>query len=255
MDEVVLYVVLPCYNEEENIKVLIEEWQEQEARLFENHLLLRIIIIDDGSSDDTLRIINSLKKSYGNITVINHGSNKGLGRAINTGINYVIAQQKQGYLCIMDSDFTQHPAYIHSMLHKLVQEHLDCVIASRYIKGAKVQGVSSFRKVLSLGARIICTLTLKIPGVKDYTCGYRVYSLKVLRKLKEKYQENLVEEKGFACMLELLFKLFIEGCKIGEVPFILKYQHKGGPSKMKILATIGRSLIVIRSLKKLAVWG
>lgn len=254
MDEEKLYVVLPCYNEEKNIRALLEKWEMQEPKLLETKLLLQLVIIDDGSSDDTLRIVNSIEKKTGNIAVIKHGTNKGLGEAINTGINYVIKQQEAGYLCIMDSDFTQHPSYIHKMLHKLAKERLDCVIASRYVKDAKVEGVSIFRKMLSLGARIVCTLTLQIPNVKDYTCGYRVYRLTALRMLGEKYKGNIVQEKGFACMLELLFKLSMEGFKMGEVPFVLKYQQKDGQSKMKILQTIGRSLMVIRSLKKLAVW-
>lgn len=245
MNKEMLYVVLPCYNEEFNIKSLIEEWKLQEKDLSEKGFSLGIVIINDGSSDNTLAIISNLKEIYSNIILINHEMNKGLGQAINTGIDYVLSQEDQGYICIMDGDMTHEPKYVFSMIDKLRKDKLDCVVASRYREGSKIEGVSFYRKFLSYGARVVYTAVVGIPNVRDYTCGYRLYTCQSLRTLAEKYSGKLVSERGFACMMELLVKINEAGFKIGEVPFVLKYQLKGGTSKMRVMKTICRSLALV----------
>lgn len=248
MDKKKLYVVLPCYNEEKNIGDLVIAWRSLQKKLLEEMILLNLVIVNDGSSDNTLNIANKLESAYENITVVNHDVNKGLGEAVNSGINHVLSKDKNGLLCIMDADMTHDPRYIFSMLEKMKDDRLHCVIASRYRKGSGVQGLSFYRKFLSYGARFSYAITLRIPGVRDYTCGYRLYNLEMLDVLSRKYNGSIVREKGFACMMELLTKINEEGFKIGEVPFILKYQLKGGQSKMRVLRTVYRSVLLLTRL-------
>ena len=248
MDKETLYVVLPCYNEEDNISKLVQEWALHESTLWEKGILLKIIVVNDGSSDDTYKIVKSYENTYNNVKLLNHNVNKGLGEAINTGINYVVAEKNNGLLCIMDADMTHQPNYVFSMINKLKNENLSCVIASRYRKGSKVEGLSSFRKFLSFGARIAYTLNFRVPNVRDYTCGYRLYKVEALNSLYVKYSGKIVMERGFTCMMELLVKLSREGFTIGEVPFILKYQLKGGESKMRIWKTVFRSIVMLKKL-------
>lgn len=245
MDKEILYVVLPCYNEEENISSLIMEWNRQEERFRDENILLKIIVINDGSKDNTLAIAEGMKKIYDNIIILNHETNKGLGEALNTGINYAALRKEKGFLCIMDADMTHDPDYVHSMISRLKEDKLHCVIASRYRKNSRVEGLSLYRKFLSYGARVIYTIKLRVPHVRDYTCGYRLYSLEAIGVLHNKYKGKIVSESGFACMMELLLKLSDEGFKIGEVPFVLKYQQKGGQSKMRVWNTVYRSLLVV----------
>ncbi len=244
----ILYVVLPCYNEEDNICDLILSWEAAVDRLLEKNISLRLIAVNDGSKDNTLKIVTELEKTYDNITALNHETNLGLGEAINTGINYALSTHKGKFLCIMDSDSTHSPEYIYDMIDKLKNEKLDCVIASRYREGSRIEGVPFIRKFLSYGARFIYTLFLRVPGVRDYTCGYRLYRITALKKLSKKYGKKLVNESGFACMMELIYKIHSEGFKIGEIPFVLKYQLKGGQSKMKVFNTIFRSLAAVKNL-------
>lgn len=250
MNREILYVLLPCYNEEKNIRYLVEEWKSQECTLHGKNISLRMIIINDGSTDHTLTIARALEDIYENLTVLNHGENKGLGEALNTGINFVISRKDGSMLCIMDADLTQQPHYVHGMIDKLMEEKIHCVIASRYRKGSKVEGLSFVRKMISYGARLVYTFTLNIPNVRDYTCGYRLYSIDALDRMSKKYNGRIIGEKSFACMVELLFKINKNGFSIGEVPFILKYHLKLGKSKMRIIKTILRSLLLIRKLRK-----
>lgn len=248
MDKKKLYVVLPCHNEEKNIGDLVMIWRSLQERLLKEKIDLNLVIVNDGSSDSTLKVAKNLENEYDNITLINHEVNKGLGEAVNSGIDYVLAKDKNGLLCIMDADMTHDPQYIFSMLEKMEKDDLQCVIASRYRKGSEAQGLSAYRKFLSYGARFSYTLTLGIPGVRDYTCGYRLYSLEMLDMLSQKYKGSIIKEKGFACMMELLTKINAEEFKIGEVPFILKYQLKGGKSKMRVLSTVYRSILLLTRL-------
>lgn len=243
-----LFVVLPCYNEAQNIRELIKVWERQEKRLNERNISLRILVVNDGSRDNSLHIAQSIAKTRHNITVLDHKVNMGLGEAVNTGIIYAISRRNKGLLCIMDADLTQEPHYIYSMIDKLQNENLDCVIASRYREGSKVEGLSLYRKALSYGARVVYSASLRIPNVRDYTCGYRVYKLEALDTLLKRNKGKIVTERGFACMMELLIKLNKEGFKIGEVPFKLKYHLKGGESKMKVGKTIFRSLAVMQKV-------
>ena len=94
-------------------------------------------------------------------------------------------------------------------------------------------------------------LIFPIKGVKDYTCGYRAYSIQCIRMVKEKFGENLIEEKGFACMAELLIKLRTMNPLVVEIPLVLRYDQKGGVSKMNVHKTIYRTLKMLLRLKRM----
>jgi dolichol-phosphate mannosyltransferase len=130
------------------------------------------------------------------------------------------------------------------MREKQRSDDLDVVIASRYAsdgaeKGKEV-GLAFHRKILSRGAGLILQIAFHIGGAKDYTCGYRLYSGKILKKAAHIYGEKLVEEPNFVCMVEILVKLDHIGARIGEVPLVLRYDLKAGASKMKIFRTVMR---------------
>ena len=250
MAEELLYVVLPCYNEENSIVNLIKEWEKLQYRLEQRNIMLHIIIVDDGSDNSTFDKINLLEKAYDK--GIHHPKNIGLGAAINTGINFCLEQSQEGYICIMDGDNTHPPEHIFSMVDKLKNINADCVIASRYQKGSRVEGLSFHRSILSLGARILYTARFRIKSeeglLRDYTCGYRLYRVQMLKELTHEYNNNLITEKDFTCMVELLVKISKAGYKISEVPFNLKYNLKQGKSQMKLLKTIKRSLYLMMKL-------
>lgn len=246
-----LFVVLPCYNEAENIAELIETWKFQEDG-FENGRIcsMEIVAVDDGSTDMTGRVLKRKEEEYGNITVIRHMKNQGLGGAMRTGLQYAVNHADAGdYICTMDSDNTHHPAVIHKMLEKVASTKSDCVIASRYRKNSNTVGVSILRQGMSYGARLFYTLLMNIPNVRDYTCGYRLYKASLLQRAYDEYSEGMISEKGFTCMVELLYKLYMTGARFEEVPFELRYDLKKGISKMKVFRNALKSLGLVFKLK------
>lgn len=248
-----LFVVLPCYNEEENICEIILAWQQQRDGLIKFGVKdFEILAVNDGSKDNTSFLLENCKSKYGNITILTHEVNKGLGQAVKTGMEY--AQEKgteEDYLCIMDSDNTQNPIYIFDMLKEVSSLNSDCVVASRYRRNSKTTGVSVFRNTLSFGARLYYSLILGIPGVRDYTCGYRLYKIGIIKRAFYIFDTDFISEVGFSCMVEILYKIHLSGGKVSEVPFQLRYDLKKGNSKMKILKNIMKSIKLAFSLRKM----
>lgn len=244
-----LFVILPCYNEQEDICSLLENWENNKDLLRFKDYNLSIICVDDGSEDDTQIIIQGFAEKCDNVTLLVHEKNRGLGEALKTGIMYFNSHSKTcDAALVMDSDNTHDPKYVFEMLDKK-ENGADCVIASRYEPGASVHGVPAHRLFLSNGAKVFYFLVLGVRGVKDYTCGYRVYSHEIIKKAVDKYGDNLITQNGFACMMELLYKLSIIGANFAEVPFELRYDNKMGKSKMRLLKTIFDSLFVALKLR------
>jgi len=248
-----LIVVLPAYNEAENTETLVCKWQQYLEVLANDHrLALRIVVINDGSVDQTQKIVERLEYKYSNVTLINHVHNKGLGEAVKTGISHVLKNcPNSSYLCLMDCDNTQDPRYILDMIDAQSKLGCDVVIASRYQKGARVKGVSRFRLFTSEGARYLFSLILRVPNVRDYTCGYRLYAKQILLRASERFSINLLEESGFTCMAELLYKLYCCGAVFAEIPFELRYDLKQGGSKMAVCKTAVNSFCLALRLKRI----
>lgn len=239
-----LFVYLPCYNEAGNLRRLAEA-----EALARTGYQLTVIPVDDRSTDDTLAIARQLAQEQARVRVIAHAVNQNLGGVVKTAIGDFLQMSQSGDLmCLMDGDDTHKPRFIHGMLAKITREK-QCVIASRYQPGARVQGLQASRKLFSDGARLYYTLVLHVPGVKDYTCGYRVYTRPALQAGVARYGQALVEKKSFACMMELLYKLYRCGCTFAEVPFTLYYDSKEGESKMNLGKTIRDSFLTALRLR------
>jgi len=248
-----LIVLLPAYNEEENLEILVESWQKYWEELFSTYQLhLHIIVVNDGSQDATKQVGEQLEERYDNLTLVSHKVNQGLGKALKTGIQYILKNHSDAqFTCIMDCDNTQQPNYVLDMIEKQRESQADIIIASRYAKGASVKGLKVQRVFISLAARAVFTISLTVGHVRDYTCGYRLYCNELLEQAQLRFGEKLIEENGFTCMVELLYKLYTCGGRFAEVPFELRYDWKRGESKMKIMKTAINSFRLIRRLKKI----
>ncbi len=215
---------------------------------------VEVLAIDDASTDEIQAVLAPYQGKLP-LTVIRHPQNRGLTGGINTAFEYfwkkLQGPDAEEYLGfgLMDGDDSHNPHLLYDMVDRLLQGH-DVVIASRYREGSQIFGVSWFRQLTSLGLALIFKSLRNIPCVRDYSCGYRLYSPHIVRLVREKYGDVVVEEKSFASMVEILIKCHMVGAIFGEVPMLLRYDLKRGVSKMRVWATIKGNLKLLVFLRK-----
>lgn len=239
-----IWIGLPAYNEEAAIPALFARFR----RVYpDRSASYRIVLYDDGCTDRTVERALEWRQEL-NVEVIGKPVNMGLGEGLRCLIAHVIERGSENdVLFVMDCDDTHHPDQFAAMLAALDRGH-DIVIASRYRRGSRVAGVAPHRRLLSLGAATLFKLLHWCRGVRDYTCGFRGYRIGLLQRARMRYGERLIEEPGFACMVELLLKLNRTGARMCEVPIELRYDLKQGTSKMDVGGN------TMRLLRKLVAW-
>jgi len=234
-------VVLPAYNEEESLPQLLKRL---EKTFQEFNLNMEILVVNDGSTDNTLSIAKNFNGSV-SVKVFDQQPNKGLAEAMRNGLSEGIKDlEGNDILVTMDADDSQNPFLINRMVHQ-IREGSDLVIASRYQHGAKIVGLTVWRRFLSWGAGLMFRVVVRLGGVKDYTCGFRAYKVVLLKKAMDYYGKRFIEQKGFGCMAEILLKLKRFHPIINEVPMILRYDQKIGESKMKVNRTIKQTFLLL----------
>ena len=231
-----LYVLLPAYNEEEALALLLPRIRQV---MGQHRLAGQIIVVDDGSTDRTAEIA----RTAGGDRVLRHSQNMGLAAALRTGLRYTAQiAQPDDVIVTMDADNTDNPGLIPRMMQR-IDEGFDIVIASRFRPGARVVGVPPTRQILSYLGSWVYRLLLPIHGVRDYTSGYRAYRAAVLHTAFERWGDRFISETGFAAMPDILLKLrLLDNVLVTELPFILRYDRKPGPSKMRVRSNIIASL-------------
>ncbi|WP_243370770.1 glycosyltransferase family 2 protein [Geotalea sp. SG265] len=233
-----IVAVLPAYNEASCIGALLTSFCEA---IEEEGKPCRIIVVNDGSSDATAEVVSRFKGRI-DLDLVNHEKNRGLAEAIKTGLfRAVETSEERDIIVTMDADNSHLPGLLFRMV-RLVREGNDVVIASRYQKGAKIRGLSLYRKTLSIGAALLFRLVMPISGVRDYTCGYRAYRAGLLKNAFREYGDEFISEQGFSCMVDILLKLRKYDPIMEEVPLILRYDQKKSASKMHVGKTVRQTL-------------
>src|SRR5690606_3680090 len=227
-------IMLPAYNEEENLEPLIARLQAVMEPL---GLPYRVLIVDDGSVDGTAAVLERLR-DVAPLRVVRHVKNMGLARTLHDGLLNAAQDADAGDVIItMDADNTHDPGHIPAMLRRLAEGH-DVVIASRFQPGGREIGLTLKRRLLSRGANLIIQLCFPTRNVRDFTSGYRAYRAGALRRALDFYGDRLIEATTFAATAEVLLKLRAMGMSAVEVPLVLRYDLKGGSSKMRVARTI-----------------
>ncbi|MGE0709067.1 MAG: glycosyltransferase family 2 protein [Planctomycetota bacterium] len=237
------WVVLPAYDEAPRLPALLGRWREVLDVLAEP---ATVVVVDDGSRDGTGALLAAEAARDPRLVVLTHERNLGLGRTLHDGLRYAIERGAPGdRVVVMDGDNTHPPELYPVMLARQDALDADVVIASRYRAGAQVHDLEAYRAVLSLGARLLFQALCPIPGVRDYTCGYRLYRHEILARAQARYGEALIDRDGFESMADLLLKLHAVGARCAEVPLTLEYGHKRGASRMNVGRTTRRALALL----------
>jgi dolichol-phosphate mannosyltransferase len=244
--DVRVWVVLPAYNEAANLPELLDGCCV--LRDDADRLDLHLLVVDDGSTDGTAEAARGYAGRLP-IEVIANVTNHGLAETFKRGMTEAARRAEAADVIVcMDADASHLPATIVPMIEK-IQEGRDVVIASRYRPGAVVRGVPWHRRMASRGMSILCRLVFPIAGVRDYSCGYRAYRAEFLKNALAAQGERLFVMEGFACMLGVLLHLVRAGADVDEVPLVLRYDRKRGPSKMRVGQTLVRTLGVLASAR------
>lgn len=207
-------VVIPTYNEKENIKELIQRiFNQKIEKLF-------IIFVDDNSPDNTAQIINTAKQSYSDILLIQRPKKSGLGSAYIDGFKIALSLNAD-YIFEMDADLSHAPEDIPRLL-QACRQGADLAIGSRRVKGGKIIGWNWKRRLFSRGAMFCSRLILNLKA-KDVTSGFRCYRSFVLKQI------NLddIKSSGYAFQEEMLFRVQKNQNNIVEVPVIFEDRKKG----------------------------
>jgi dolichol-phosphate mannosyltransferase len=229
-----LTVVLPTYNEAENLPKMIE------ALLGLNIADLSVLIVDDNSPDGTGQIADQLAAQMpGKISVLHRAGKLGLGTAYIEGFRKALAAGAD-FVLQMDCDFSHDPKYIPSMINELESCDCDIVIGSRYIKGGSVDETWSIgRKLLSWWANSVYVGLILRTRAKDATGGFRLWRCHVLQGM----DLSRIRSSGYIFQVETIYVAEKLGYKVSEVPIYFA-DRRVGQSKMSFKVQLEAALRV-----------
>ena len=212
-------VIIPTYNEKENIQAIIEAVFNQKKRF-------HILVVDDNSPDGTAEIVERLITQYSDALFIEKRAGKnGLGTAYIHGFKWAI-QKKYDYIIEMDADFSHNPKDLVRLYHACEKEGADVSIGSRYSQGVNVVNWPMKRVLLSYFASKYVRFITRIP-IHDTTAGFVCYKRSVLETIKL----NKIRFVGYAFQIEMKFKAWKHNFNIKEVSVIFTDRTEG-TSKM-----------------------
>ena len=229
-------IFLPAYNEEIALPRLVKKFDEVLGGGPEKY---QIVVFDDGSSDKTTEVAQTLGQKYP-IKSLRHEVNKGLGETMRDGMDYLIKTVGDDDAVVtLDCDDTHEPKFLPEAIKKL-RTGYDVVILSRFCKGGGQEGLSATKTLLSQGAGLFLKFFFPIRGVKEYSCNYRVFRGAILKKADQVFGKHFIRlaHMGFVVTPEILIKMRMLDAKIGESPFVLRYDQKPTPSSNRPWRTI-----------------
>lgn len=222
-----LSIVIPCYNEADNIPKLQSEFLPVATELARTRSV-EVVFVDDGCTDNTYealtRIVGSFQQNGIAVKIEQHPGNRGLGAALKTGL----AAAGGEIIVTTDSDGTYKFSSIPELL-SLLRPGVDILTASPYHPAGGVAGVPKYRLILSQGSSLIYRVLLNW-RIHTYTALFRAYRRQVVKRVP-------FESNGFLAGTELMVNAMLMGYHVAEFPAVL-YSRAFGTSKAKIMRTI-----------------
>ena len=226
-DTIDVSVIIPMYNEESNAETTLRAVDEA---LKELNRTYEILPVNDGSTDNTLKVLEEVSKKIPSVRVVSYPANRGRGMALRAGFN----EARGKYIVTMDADLSYSPKYIRQMLDILDKNEADIVIASPYMRGGGLQNVPLNRGLISRMGNLF--LRWIFPGnIHTYTGIFRAYRRLVVEGM-------LLESNEKEIHLEIIARAVGLGYRIKEIPAILESRKKG-KSKFRFGSTVVSHLI------------
>ena len=211
-------IILPTYNEVENIKDLIDQILEV---CKQHSILSTIVVVDDNSPDNTSEVVKKAMQTSDNINLVQRTGKLGLGTAYIAGIKYALKNLNPDLIMTMDADFSHNPKHIPSFIEK-IKEGYDVILGSRYIPGGGIGNWGIHRTIMSRGANYLAKFILKL-NTKDNTTGYRCYKKNVLQSINL----DAIKSNGYSFLMEMIYWCQKNNFKIEETPIFFDIRRHG----------------------------
>jgi len=238
MDNKKVLVIIPTYNEVDNLPKLIPRVLAQDENI-------NVLIIDDNSPDGTADFVSNEMNNNSRIKLIRREKKMGLGTAYITGFKYAL-ENSYDYIFEMDADFSHNPAEIPNFLKEL--EDYDLVLGSRYIEGVNVVNWPMQRLMLSKFANIYSSFVTGM-SIKDATGGYKAFRKKVLQAI----DLDEIKSNGYSFQIEMTFKAWKKGFRIKEISIIFVDRVKGTSKMSKKI--VREAIIMVWKLRLASMFG
>jgi len=212
-------IIIPTYNEIENIEAIITAVIEQSTSY---HML----IVDDGSPDGTATKVKTMQTNYpSRLHLLERSGKLGLGTAYIAGFRFAL-EHGYSYVMEMDADFSHNPNDVPRLIEAVQSDGVGMAVGSRYVKGGGFRNWSKYRLMLSYGASLYTRIITGMP-VKDPTAGFVIYNLDALKKM----DLDKITFVGYAFQIEMKYYCYSLGYEIVEIP-ITFVDRELGTSKM-----------------------
>jgi dolichol-phosphate mannosyltransferase len=217
------WLILPTYNEAENVRAIVLAAGEVLARASAEDGY-RVLVVDDGSPDGTGELADELADEHEWVEVLHRSEKNGIGPAYLAGFRHAL-DRGAGYVMEMDSDFSHDPADLARLL-AAARKDADLALGSRYVPGGGVKDWGLLRRLISEGGSTYARWVLGLK-VRDLTGGFKCFRREVL----EAIPLDGVRSQGYAFQVELTYRAVQAGFRVREVPITFRERERG-QSKM-----------------------
>jgi len=240
------YVIIPAYNEGPNLGSVL-----QQLRQLSSSLALDVVVVNDGSRDNTLEEAERFREQL-ELEIVNHPTNLGVPMTFYDGLVAAAAKAEAGdCIFIIEGDGTSDLKIMPEMAQRVYNGD-DVVVASRYIRGGGYLNFPWQRTWGSYVVNLVVSIFFHIRGISDYTIFYRAYRAGAVQRALQHYGPGFVTTKSFAANLEVLLRVLPFSSRFSEVPLLYDYGLKKSKSKMKVFKTLReyQGLILKRLLRR-----
>ncbi|MBC8263563.1 MAG: polyprenol monophosphomannose synthase [Anaerolineales bacterium] len=206
-------IVIPTYNERDNLRPLVEELQRLPRRFL-------VVIVDDNSPDGTGQLADELAQQMPDVRVVHRVGKGGRGSACIAGFKYALQDTEAPLIMEMDADFSHHPRDVPELLDKA--REVDVVIGSRYQRGSQIVDWGLGRRIFSRLANLFARTMLGVP-IRDYTNGFRCYRRAALEAL----DLDSIQTTGYIVLSETALLLHRAGARFAEIPITFVNRKRG----------------------------